>query len=339
MQQLNEPQLNQYLTEHLTGFTAPASYKKFSGGQSNPTFLVTTEQQEYVLRRKPEGVLLQSAHAVDREFTVIKALNSTKVPVPKALLLCDDDSVIGSMFYVMSYVDGRIFWDPALPEFPQEQRQAVYQRIIEVLANIHSVDLTEAGLTEFGRAGNYFQRQLERWVKQYRASETEPQPAIEQLINWLEQNLPADDGQVSLIHGDYRLDNLIFAKDDLQIKAVLDWELATLGHPLADLAYFCMCLRLPSIGPYKGLADIDRPAQGIPTETQLKQLYCTARNIGEITHWQFYLAFSFFRLTAIVQGVLKRALQGNASNKEALLVGKIAPKLAQMALASIEENA
>ncbi|MFT0211192.1 phosphotransferase family protein [Pseudomonas sp. F1_0610] len=334
---LNETNLNAYLQENLAGFTLPVEYKKFSGGQSNPTFLVRTQSQQFVLRRKPAGNLLPSAHAVDREFTVIKALSQSQVPVPEALLLCDDESIIGSMFYLMSYVDGQIFWDPALPEFTAAQRPEVYQKIIQVLANIHNLDLKAAGLTEFGKAGNYFQRQLERWIKQYRASETEPQPVIEQLMTWLENNLPEDDGQVSLIHGDYRLDNLIFAKEGIAIKAVLDWELATLGHPLADLAYFCMCLRLPSIGPYKGLANVDRAALGIPTEEQLKQLYCAARHITEIQHWQFYLAFSFFRLTAIVQGVLKRALQGNASNKEALLVGKIAPKLAQMALASLEE--
>ncbi|AKX55264.1 aminoglycoside phosphotransferase [Thiopseudomonas alkaliphila] len=337
MSSLNEVSLNAYLQEKLVNFTSPAHYEKFSGGQSNPTFLVTTEGQQFVLRRKPEGNLLPSAHAVDREFTVIKALNQTQVPVPEALLLCDDDRVIGSMFYVMSYVEGRIFWDPSLPEFTKAQRSEAYQKIIQLLADIHEVDLAATGLTEFGKAGNYFQRQLERWIKQYRASETEPQPAIEQLIVWLEHNLPADDGQLSLIHGDYRLDNLVFAKDGVCIKAVLDWELATLGHPLADLAYFCMCLRLPSIGPYKGLAQIDRAALGIPTEEQLKQMYCAARNCADIPNWKFYLAFSFFRLTAIVQGVLKRALQGNASNKEALLVGKIAPQLARMALASLEE--
>lgn len=339
MQALNEASLSQYLSQHLAGFRGPLSSKKFSGGQSNPTFLLTCASGSYVLRRKPEGALLQSAHAVDREFRVIKALADTPVPVPQALLLCDDDSVIGSMFYLMDYVDGRIFWDPAFPELNQEQRLPAYEKIIQTLADIHNVDLAKAGLTDFGRAGNYFERQLERWVKQYRASETETLAPIEQLITWLSRKVPADDGQVSLIHGDFRIDNLIFAHDRLDILAVLDWELSTLGHPLADLAYFCMCLRLPSTGRYNGLANVDRAAQGLPSEEQIKAMYCKARGIAEIAHWEFYLAFSFFRLAAILQGVLKRAIQGNASNKEAMLVGKLAPKLAQMALDIVQQNA
>lgn len=324
--------LEGYLASHLPGFRGPLQGKKFSGGQSNPTYLLTAASGQYVLRRKPDGVLLPSAHAVDREHRVISALRDSPVPVPDALLLCGDEQVLGSMFYVMSYEPGRIFWDPSLPEVPQEQRTDYYREAINRLAALHSVDLAATGLGDFGRAENYFERQLQRWIKQYRASETETLPAFEQLIVWLEENLPADDGQVSLIHGDYRFDNLIFQPEQTRIRAILDWELSTLGHPLADIAYFCMCLRLPSAGSYKGLHRVDRAAHGLPSEAEIRELYCQARGIGPIEHWTFYVAFSFFRLAAILQGVYKRALDGNASSTQALQVGKMAQPLAQMAL-------
>lgn len=324
--------LGQYLAAQLPGFQGPLQAKKFPGGQSNPTYLLTAASGEYVLRRKPDGVLLQSAHAVDREFRVISALRDTPVPVPQALLLCDDEQVAGSMFYVMSHEPGRIFWDPALPEIAQEQRIDYYREAVQTLAALHSVDLEQAGLSDFGRPQAYFQRQLQRWVQQYRASETGTLPAFEQLIVWLEENLPEDDGQVSLIHGDYRFDNLIFQPDAVKIRAIIDWELSTLGHPLADIAYFCMCLRLPSAGSYKGLHQVDRAALGLPGEAEIRKLYCRARGIEHIEHWTFYVAFSFFRLAAILQGVYKRALDGNASSTQALQVGKMAQPLAQMAL-------
>lgn len=332
MQQSQLDALEHYLSSHLPGFAGPLQAKKFPGGQSNPTYLLSAASGEYVLRRKPDGVLLQSAHAVDREYRVISALKDTPVPVPDALLLCEDAQVLGSMFYVMSYEPGQIFWDPALPEVPQEQRNDYYRAAINTLASLHNVDLEQTGLKDFGRAENYFGRQLQRWVQQYRASETGTLPAFEQLIVWLEENLPADDGQVSLIHGDYRFDNLIFHHGQPRIRAILDWELSTLGHPLADIAYFCMCLRLPSAGSYKGLHQVDRAPLGLPDEAEIRALYCQARGIDSIEHWVFYVAFSFFRLAAILQGVYKRALDGNASSTQALAVGKMAGPLAQMAL-------
>jgi aminoglycoside phosphotransferase (APT) family kinase protein len=327
-----------YLEARISGFHGPVSAEKFAGGQSNPTFLLTAASGRYVLRRKPPGQLLKSAHAVDREFTVLRALAGTDVPVARAWHLCEDAGVIGTMFYVMSFVDGRIFWDPSLPELSRDQRGLLFNEIIRVLAAMHEVDVEAVGLGDYGRPGNYFERQLGRWIKQYRASATATIEAMETLIHWLPGHLPADDGQVSLIHGDYRIDNLIFHADEPRILAVLDWELSTLGHPLADLAYFCMCLRLPASGHIAGLGDADRDALGIPGEEQIIERYCTIRNLGRIEHWHFYLAFSFFRLAAICQGVLKRALDGNASSARALEIGSLAGPLALLGSELVEDN-
>ncbi len=303
--------------------------EKFAGGQSNPTYLLTAASGRYVLRRKPPGQLLKSAHAVDREFRVLRALATTDVPVAHAYHLCTDESVIGAMFYLMSYEDGRIFWDPALPGLARDHRGPVFDEIVRVLAGLHEVDTGAAGLGDYGRPGNYFERQLSRWIKQYRASETATIEAMEILIRWLPGHLPADDGQVSLIHGDYRIDNLIFHPSRPRIVAVLDWELSTLGHPLADLAYFCMCLRLPASGYIAGLGDANGKRLGIPDETQIIERYCELRSLGGIDNWHFYLAFSFFRLAAICQGVLKRALDGNASSARATEIGGLAGPLAR----------
>lgn len=330
--------LETYLKDHIEGFEGPLTAEKFAGGQSNPTFLLSANSGKYVLRRKPSGQLLKSAHAVDREYAVIQALKDTRVPVAHPFCLCEDDSVIGSMFYVMSYEDGRIFWDPALPELEQGERTHLFDELISVLANIHNVDVDKVGLSNYGKPDSYFERQLGRWSKQYRASETEHLPAMEKLMDWLKANMPADDGQRSLIHGDYRLDNIIFHPTEPRALAVLDWELSTLGHPLADLAYFCMCLRLPPQGNIKGLAGLNREALGIPDESQIIARYCELRGIDNIDHWVFYLAFSFFRLAAIAQGVLKRALDGNASNENALQAGKMAGVLAELAVTMIEKE-
>lgn len=329
--------LGAYLEQHVSGFLALNTAKKFSGGQSNPTYLLSADSGQYVLRRKPFGELLKSAHAVEREFRVIRALRNSEVPVPEALHLCTDKSVAGSVFFLMSYVPGRIFWDPALPELDAEQRAAIYDDMNRILVALHAVDVNATGLADYGRPGNYFARQVSRWTKQYRASETETIAAMDKLIDWLPANLPPDDGRVSLIHGDYRLDNFLFDEHRESAVALLDWELSTLGHPFADLAYQCMQLRMPSDALIKGLADLDRRSLGIPTEREYVTRYCERAGLTEIPDWTFYLVFSFFRLAAILQGVLKRALDGNASNKQAVEYGAMTSPLAGMALELLDD--
>lgn len=350
VEELDVVTLAAYLEKHIDGFDNSQGLKatKFSGGQSNPTFKLETASQVYVLRRQPPGKLLKSAHAVDREFRVYQALAETNVPVPKVYHLCEDREVIGSMFYIMELCEGRIFWDAALPELTSnDERTQAYEQMGDVLAAIHSVDLEKVGLADYGKPGNYFERQLDRWTKQYKASEIDVIPAMDQLIEWLEKNIPADDGRVSLVHGDFRLDNMIFAPDQARIIAVLDWELSTLGHPFADLAYQCMQLRMPGStagskrksGTMSGLAGVNRVTLGIPTEKAYVARYCESMGIEKIDHWAFYLAFSFFRLAAIAQGVAKRAHEGNASNKEAMKVGAYVAPLAMAALGVIKTEA
>lgn len=328
--QLDDAALAAYLQQHLPGFSGPLQSKKFAGGQSNPTYLLESPHGQYVLRRKPPGQLLKSAHAVDREFRVLKALHGSPVPVARPVLLCEDDSVIGSMFYLMEYVAGRVLWDPSLPELEKPQRSETFFEMLRVLAAIHDIDLEAAGLSDFGYPGNYFERQIGRWSKQYRAAETETIAAMEHLIEWLPNNLPPDDGQVSLIHGDYRLDNLIFHPEQIRVLAVLDWELSTLGHPLADLAYFCMCLRLPRDQRMKGLGGMPIAELGIPEEQTLVDRYCEIRGLAGISQWNFYLSFSMFRLASICQGVMKRHLDGNAASDQALATGRMARPLAEL---------
>ena len=338
---LDEGVLYDYLKDYIPDLGTTIQTEKFSGGQSNPTFKLTSGDRQFVLRRQPPGKLLKSAHAVDREFRVYQSLANTAVPVPKVYHLCEDRDVIGSMFYVMEYCEGRIFWDAALPEMSSnEERTRAYEQMNQVLAAIHSVDLDACGLSDYGKPGNYFERQLSRWTQQYRASELSKIPAMDQLIEWLETHMPEDDGKVSLVHGDYRLDNMIFAPERSEIIAVLDWELSTLGHPYADLAYQCMQLRMPSAaGNMSGLAGLDREALGIPSEADYVAQYCERMGIQRIEHWAFYLAFSFFRLAAIAQGVAKRAHDGNASNKEAKKVGGFVAPLAMAALHVIKTEA
>ena len=329
---LPDKHLAQYLETALTGFSGPLRSTKFKGGQSNPTYLIEAASGNYVLRRKPPGTLLASAHAVDREFRVLQALTGTAVPVAQPLHLCTDDTVIGSIFYLMSHVPGRIFWDPALPEIAASERASYYDEILRVLAALHAVDINAVGLGEYGKCGNYFGRQLKRWGEQYRASELEPNPAMDQLMAWLAANLPADDGAVALVHGDWRIDNLIFDASSPRIRAIVDWELSTLGHPLADLGYFCMALRLPRNPVIPGLLGIDRAQEKLPTEAQLIDRYAHLAGRGEIPDWPFMLAFNFFRLAAIAQGVAKRASQGNASSTNADATGKLVPTIAALGL-------
>ena len=335
-----EGALLDWLEQHVAGFAGPARLQKFKGGQSNPTYKLIAASGSYVLRRQPPGKLLKSAHAVDREYRVMKALADTQVPVPRVLGLCESLDIIGSMFFVMEYCDGRIFWNAALPELASnEERAAVYGDMNRVLAALHCVDPAAAGLADYGKPGNYFARQLTRWTGQYRASELRHIPAMEELISWLDANQPPDDGRVALVHGDYRLDNLVFDPKEPRIIAVLDWELSTLGHPLADLAYQCMQLRMPSdANATPGLKGIDRKSLGIPSEAEYVARYCQRTGIDRIDNWTFYLAFSYFRLAAIIQGVAKRAVDGNASNTRAAELGEWVEPLARMAIAAIGEH-
>ncbi|MCV6583918.1 MAG: phosphotransferase family protein [Marinibacterium sp.] len=328
-----------YLSQHLDGFEGPLEATKFQGGQSNPTFLLKTPARSYVLRRKPPGVLLKSAHAVDREFRVQSALAGTDVPVARMHLLCEDDDVIGSAFYIMDHVAGRNFNDPTMDGCSNAERGGVIDEMNRVLAALHNVDVDGVGLGDYGPPGNYFERQLARWTKQYRASETEAVPAMDRLIDMLAERMPRDDGQRTLVHGDYRIDNMIFAAEGTNCLAVLDWELSTTGHPFADLASVIMQWQLPPGSDGRGLAGVDRAGLGLPSDQAFVDLYCERRGIGPIDDFEFYLAFCFFRMGAIIQGVLKRALDGNASNpKRARQLGSYVPLFGGMGVAQLEKG-
>jgi len=328
--QLDDNALAGYLKSVLDGFKGPVHSEKFKGGQSNPTYRLRAASGDYVLRRKPPGHLLGSAHAVDREYRLLQALQGSAVPVAQPLHLCRDDSVIGSMFYVMSYIDGRVFWDPSLPELEAPQRSVLYDTLLQTLAAIHAIDVDAYGLADYGKPGNYFERQVARWSQQYRDSETRPIAAMDILIRELPGRCPADDGMRSLVHGDFRIDNLMFSHDGTQLLAVVDWELSTLGHPLADLGYLCMALRLPRNPALPGLAGMDRAERGIPSESEMLTRYAALTGRPIPADWPFVLAFSFFRLAAIAQGVAKRAQQGNASSTQAEQAGQMVEMLADM---------
>jgi aminoglycoside phosphotransferase (APT) family kinase protein len=307
--------LSTYLEQHVAGFSGIAKITKFSDGQSNPTYKLTdTTGSHFVLRAKPPGTLLKSAHAVDREFRVMTALATSAVPVPKMLHLSGEDSPMGAQFLVMEHLAGRVFWDPALPEQSPEFRQDAYHALVRTLAALHDVDPRAVGLADFGKPGNYFSRQVSRWTRQYRVCETQARPDMDWTIDWLDRNMVQDDGQAAIVHGDYRLDNVMFDTETPDMIAVLDWELSTLGHPFADLAYQCMGLRLPQNGMIKGLKGIDRNAHVLPEEAEYVAQYCALRGIAPPENWAFYMVFSFFRLAAILEGVLHRAQSGNASN-------------------------
>ncbi len=324
-----------YLEANVAGFRGPLTATKFKGGQSNPTYRIDAASGTYVLRRKPPGQLLPSAHAVDREFRVLQALHGTAVPVAQPLHLCSDASVIGSMFYLMSFVDGRIFWDPSLPDMDPADRSDIYTGIIDAMAALHTVDPGAVGLGDYGKPGNYFERQIRRWTEQYRASETRPLPAMDALIDALPARCPADDGVVALAHGDFRIDNLMFHPGSPRVIAIVDWELSTLGHPLADLGYFCMALRLPRNPALPGLAGLDRAVLGIPDEAALLARYSQLTGRSIPADWPFVLAFSFFRLAAIAQGVAKRAEQGNASSEQAMQAGRMTGMLATLGMEAL----
>ena len=335
---LDHQKLSNFLDRNLPETGELIEVSKFGTGQSNPTYQLSTTTGKYVLRKKPPGKLLPSAHAVDREYRIIKALEKTSVPVPRTLMLCNDEEVIGTIFYVMDYVDGKIYWDPTLPDTKRSDRKEIYDQTVEIMTALHSIDVEKEGLLDFGKPGNYFQRQVGRWIKQYKAAETEEYKEIESLISWLEKNMPEDDGMISIVHGDYRLYNMIFSSSENKILALLDWELSTIGHPYADLAYQCMNWHIPKIGITPGLYGLDLDGTGIPTENEYVEAYCHKMRIDNIPNWSFYLAFGFFRLAGIAQGVYKRSIMGNASADNAKELGAAVPLLGQIALSIIKRE-
>jgi aminoglycoside phosphotransferase (APT) family kinase protein len=335
--------LQALLSDRLPGFAGPLSVEQFKGGQSNPTYKLITPARCYVMRSKPGPAarLLPSAHAIEREYRVMKALAGSAVPVPEMLLLCEDEAVIGRAFYVMGFIDGRVLWEQALPAFDNAGRGAVYGEMNRVIAALHSVDVVAAGLADYGKPGNYFERQIGRWGRQYAASLSpgvlEPIPEMDRLIEWLPAHMPAsarDETQVAVVHGDYRLDNLVFAPDAPRVTAVLDWELSTLGHPLADFSYHCMSWHIPP-GTFRGIGGLDHAALGIPSERDYVQRYCerTGRTSGGgadavMADWNFYLAYNLFRMASIMQGIAKRVVDGTASSAQAKATVGSAAKLA-----------
>ena len=323
--------LESWLHDHVDGFRGTLAAEQFEGGQSNPTYKLLSDVGSYVLRRKPLGRLLPSAHAVDREYRVMRALSGTAVPVPEVYALCEDDTVIGSAFYVMEFLDGRIFWDPRLPDLAPAERRAMFQSMNAVIAALHSVDHVAVGLAEFGRPGNYLARQIARWSRQYQASETEPQIAMDRLIEWLPRHLPPE-GEPRIVHGDYRIDNLIYHPAEPRVIGVLDWELSTIGDPLADFAYHVMAWRVsPEL--FRGLAGVDFSMLGIPTEEEYVVTYGERIGRGRTEDWEFYLVYSLFRLAAIMQGIAKRAIDGTAASREAVELGRLARPVGEQAWA------
>ncbi|HUF19490.1 MAG TPA: phosphotransferase [Burkholderiales bacterium] len=327
--------LERYMRSNVEGFAGPLEVQQFKGGQSNPTFLLNTPKWRYVLRRKPPGKLLLSAHAVDREYRVITALHETEVPVAKTWCLCEDDSVIGTAFYIMDYVEGRVLWDQTLPGMTKEQRRAIFEEQNRVIAALHQVDYNAVGLSSYGKPGSYIERQVNRWIKQYRASETEHIEAMESLIEWLPKNIPPGD-ETSIVHGDYRLDNVIFHPSEARILAVLDWELSTLGHPLADFAYHCMYWRLTA-GEFRGIGGVDLVSLGIPTEEEYVDTYCRRTGRAGIPHWDFYMAYNMFRLAGILQGIMGRVKDGTAASSYAAEQGKRAKPMAEAGWRQVEK--
>jgi aminoglycoside phosphotransferase (APT) family kinase protein len=339
-QRFDVARLQVWLRQNVDGFDdggAPIVVEQFKGGQSNPTFRITAGAKKYVMRRKPAGKLLPSAHAVDREYRVITALHGTDVPVARTYGLCQDDSVIGTAFYVMDCVEGRVLWDPSLPGLSGAERRAIFTEMNRVIAALHKVDHVAVGLAEFGKPGSYIERQVSRWTKQYRASETETIDAMDRLITWLPANIPPGE-EVSVVHGDYRLDNLMFHPTEPRIVAVLDWELSTLGHPLADFAYHCMNWQIPA-GMFRGLGGLDLKGLGIPAMDEYVALYrkATGRAAIDPDHWDFYVAYNLFRGAAILQGIMGRVKDGTAASKQALDAGKAARPMAELAWNQVEK--
>ena len=328
-----------WLEHNLPGFNGPLTLEMFNGGQSNPTYKLITPGACYVMRAKPGPVakLLRSAHAVEREYTVMDGLANSDVPVPQMHCLCEDESVIGRAFYVMEFMEGRVLWDQALPDMTPVQRGEIYDEMNRVIAALHSVRFAERGLAGYGKPGNYFDRQIGRWSKQYVASITQPIPEMDRLIDWLPIHIPPgarDESQVSIVHGDFRLDNLMFHPDEPRVIAVLDWELSTLGHPLADFSYHCMAWNIPH-GSFRGIGGLDHAALGIPSEADYIRRYCERTGLATPealkADWNFYMAYNLFRIAAILQGIAKRVEAGTASSAQAASSGASARPLAELA--------
>jgi len=328
--------LEKYLKSHVDGFHGPLQIEQFKGGQSNPTYRVAAGGRHYALRRKPPGKLLPSAHAVDREYRVIKALHATGFPVARPYALCEDEAVIGTAFYVTDCVEGRVLWDQSLPGMTKPQRGAIWDELNRVIAKLHLIDYKSVGLEGFGKPGNYIERQIGRWTKQYLASETGTIEAMDRLIAWLPQNIPPGD-ETTIVHGDYRLDNTIFHPTEPKILAVLDWELSTLGHPMADFAYHCMSWHIPP-GQFRGIAGLDLEQLGIPSEAQYVEAYCArlGRKPVEPSVWDYYMAYNLFRIAAILQGIAKRVVDGTAASSHGAEAGARARVMAELGWAQVE---
>jgi aminoglycoside phosphotransferase (APT) family kinase protein len=329
--------LENYLRTHIDGFSGPLTVEQFKGGQSNPTYVLSASGRRFVLRRKPPGKLLPSAHAVDREYRVITALHQAGIPVARTYALCEDESVIGTAFYVMDYVEGRVLWDQSLPGMTKAQRAAIFDEMNRVIAALHQVDYGKVGLAEFGKPGNYLTRQIARWSKQYRASETEKIDAMDKLIDWLPENIPQEE-ETTIVHGDYRMDNMIFHRSEPRMVAILDWELSTLGNPLADFSYHVMSWHL-SPREFRGLGGLDLEALGIPSESQYVAAYCkrTGRALVDPRQWDFYMAYNMFRLAGICQGIMGRVVDGTAASEHAIESGKRARPLAEAGWRQVEK--
>ncbi|POR55620.1 aminoglycoside phosphotransferase (APT) family kinase protein [Paraburkholderia eburnea] len=335
-QRFDTAALAAWLTAHVAGFEGPLTVEQFAGGQSNPTFKLVTPTRSYVMRAKPgpKAKLLPSAHAIEREYRVMDALGATEVPVAKMLALCEDESVIGRAFYVMEFVEGRVLWDQSLPGMTREERGAIYDEMNRVIAALHNVDPNAIGLADYGKPGNYFARQIDRWSRQYQASETESIEAMNRLIDWLPQHIPDENAEgsarVSIVHGDFRLDNLIFHPTEPRVLAVLDWELSTLGNPLADFSYHCMAWHVEP-GQFRGIGGLDWAALGIPDEQQYVRRYCERTGLTIHGDWNFYLAYNMFRIAAILQGIMKRVVDGTAASAQAADAGRRAKPMAELA--------
>jgi aminoglycoside phosphotransferase (APT) family kinase protein len=325
-----------YLRDHVEGFSGELAVEQFKGGQSNPTYKLSAGGRNYAMRAKPgpAAKLLPSAHAVDREFRVITALGTAGIPVPRTYCLCMDEGVIGRAFYIMDCVEGRVLWEQSLPGFTNAQRGEIYDEMNRVIAALHSVDYAKIGLGDYGRPGNYFERQIGRWTKQYRASETENIEAMDNLIEWLPKNIPQGE-ETSIVHGDYRMDNLVFHATEPRILAILDWELSTLGHPLADFSYHCMSWHIPE-NQFRGIGGLDLKSLGIPTEEEYVAAYCRRTGRSRIDNWNFYLAYNMFRISGILQGIMGRVVDGTAASRHAVEAGKRARPMAEMGWAVVE---
>ena len=329
--------LHAYMRANVEGYSGTLEVEQFRGGQSNPTYRLSAGGRRYVLRRKPPGKLLPSAHAVEREFRVIEALHGVGFPVARPYALCEDDGVIGTAFYIMDCVEGRVLWDQALPGMDPAQRFAIWDELNRVIALLHTIDYRAVGLEGFGKAGSYLERQIARWSKQYRASETEKIEAMDNLIAWLPEHIPPGD-ETTIVHGDYRLDNTIFHPTEPRILAVLDWELSTLGHPLADFSYHCMSWHIPA-GKFRGIEGLPIAQLGIPSEQRYIEMYCkrTGREGIDPSTWDFYMAYNLFRIAGITQGIAKRVLDGTAASAHAVEAGSKAPLLAGLGWRQVEK--